>query len=115
MDKTRCITFDPAAQEALPDHIKAKMKADRDSARAIKKIGIDVRDVIAGTEVYYYPWIDHQHHTHAEPIKVTIRHTQVWQSGREWVCSVKGVTGCLSIRHLQLIQSKKIGNSDLSK
>ena len=34
MDKTKCITFDPAAQEALPDHIKAKMKADRDRARA---------------------------------------------------------------------------------
>ena len=29
MDKTKCITFDPVAQEALPDHIKAKMKADR--------------------------------------------------------------------------------------
>ena len=27
MDKIKCITFDPAAQEALPDHIKAKMKA----------------------------------------------------------------------------------------
>ena len=33
MDKTKCITFDPAAQEALPDHIKAKMKAARDKAR----------------------------------------------------------------------------------
>lgn len=27
MDKTKCITFDPAAHEALPDHIKAKMEA----------------------------------------------------------------------------------------
>lgn len=34
MDKTKCITFDTEAQEALPDHIKAKMKADRDRARA---------------------------------------------------------------------------------
>ena len=25
--------FDPVAQEALPDHIKAKMKADRDKAK----------------------------------------------------------------------------------
>lgn len=33
MDKTKCITFDPVAQEALPDHIKAKMKADRDKAK----------------------------------------------------------------------------------
>lgn len=33
MDKTKCITFDPVAQEALPDHIKAKMKADSERAR----------------------------------------------------------------------------------
>ena len=33
MDKIKCITFDPAAQEALPDHIKAKMKAARAEAR----------------------------------------------------------------------------------
>lgn len=33
MDKIRCITFDPAAQEALPDHVKDKMKADRDRCR----------------------------------------------------------------------------------
>ena len=33
MDKTKCITFDPVAQEALPDHIEAKMKADRDKAK----------------------------------------------------------------------------------
>ena len=33
MDKIKCITFDPAAQEALPDHIKAKMKAARAKAR----------------------------------------------------------------------------------
>lgn len=34
MDKPKCITFDKAAQDALPEHIKAKMKADRDKARA---------------------------------------------------------------------------------
>lgn len=34
MDKTKCITFDKAAQDALPEHIKAKMKADRDRIRA---------------------------------------------------------------------------------
>ena len=32
-DDDHKITFDPAAQEALPDHIKAKMKAARDKAR----------------------------------------------------------------------------------
>jgi hypothetical protein len=36
MDKTKCITFDKAAQDALPEHIKDKMKADRIIAKAIK-------------------------------------------------------------------------------
>lgn len=33
MNTTKCMTFDKAAQNALPEHIKAKMKADRDKAR----------------------------------------------------------------------------------
>lgn len=33
MNQTKCITFDKAAQNALSEHIKAKMKADRDNAR----------------------------------------------------------------------------------
>lgn len=33
MDKIKCITFDKASQDALPEHIKAKMKADREKAR----------------------------------------------------------------------------------
>lgn len=37
MDKTKCITFDKAAQDALPEHIKAKMKADREAARLRKR------------------------------------------------------------------------------
>ena len=36
MDKTKCITFDKAAQNALPEHIKDKMKADRTIAKAIR-------------------------------------------------------------------------------
>lgn len=31
MDKTKCITFDKEAQDALPEHIK--MKADKDKAK----------------------------------------------------------------------------------
>lgn len=40
MDKTKCITFNKAAQDALPEHIKAKMKADRGKAKreAYKKL-----------------------------------------------------------------------------
>lgn len=36
MNKTKCITFDKAAQDALPEHIKDKMKTDRTIAKAIK-------------------------------------------------------------------------------
>lgn len=33
MDKIKCITFDKAAQDALPKHIKVKMKSDREKAK----------------------------------------------------------------------------------
>lgn len=33
MGKIKCITFDKAAQDALPERIKAKMKADREKAK----------------------------------------------------------------------------------
>lgn len=40
MDKIKCITFDKAAQAALSEHIKVKMKADREKAKreAYKKL-----------------------------------------------------------------------------
>ena len=34
MYKIKCITFDKNAQNQLPQHIKDKMKADRDKARS---------------------------------------------------------------------------------
>lgn len=33
MDKIKCITFDKGAYNALPKHIKVKMKADRQKAK----------------------------------------------------------------------------------
>ena len=36
MERINCITFDKAAQDALPEHIKEKMKADREMARMRK-------------------------------------------------------------------------------
>lgn len=33
MDRVKCITFDKQAQDSLPEHIKAKMRADREKAR----------------------------------------------------------------------------------
>lgn len=33
MERIKCITFDKKAQDNLPQHIKDKMKADRDKAR----------------------------------------------------------------------------------
>jgi hypothetical protein len=37
MEPIKCITFDKNAQDALPEHIKTKMKADREKARANQK------------------------------------------------------------------------------
>lgn len=36
MERIKCITFDKKAQESLPEHIKAKMKTDREKARQNK-------------------------------------------------------------------------------
>ena len=33
MERIRCITFDKEAQDALPEHIKAKMKANMDKSK----------------------------------------------------------------------------------
>jgi|ERR1035437_1701487 hypothetical protein len=37
MGTVKCITFDKSAQDSLPQHIKDKMKADRDRVRNEKK------------------------------------------------------------------------------
>jgi hypothetical protein len=36
-DKVKCITFDKAAQDALPEHIKTKMKAAREREEARRR------------------------------------------------------------------------------
>lgn len=36
MEKIKCITFDKNAQDSLPQHIKDKMKADREKAQSEK-------------------------------------------------------------------------------
>ncbi len=36
MKKTNCITFDKEAQDAIPEQIKEKMKADRTVAKALR-------------------------------------------------------------------------------
>lgn len=45
MKKIKCITFDKEAQNAIPNDIKAKMKADRKKARKGKEIkGGEIHD-----------------------------------------------------------------------
>ena len=59
MDKMKCITFDKSAQDSLPEHIKAKMKADRELARAKQ----DMHDMLAkdlerwNNSMRYRQWI----------------------------------------------------------
>ncbi len=102
MARLKCLTFDKAGQDALSPELKAKMKADRDRARLIDSIGLIVTDVIAGTKVNYYPWFDKQTNTCADPVESYILTTEVFQVGREWTCKIKGVSGLVSINHLQI-------------
>ena len=39
METIKCITFDKKAQDLLPEHIKAKMKAAREKAKKQCKCG----------------------------------------------------------------------------
>ena len=45
MNKVKCITFDKSAQDSLPQHIKDKMKADRERARSERELKITVLTV----------------------------------------------------------------------
>ena len=46
MDRIKCITFDKKAQDNLPEHIKAKMKADRETAKREQLgKGLNIADV----------------------------------------------------------------------
>ncbi|WP_279136474.1 hypothetical protein [Parabacteroides johnsonii] len=59
MDKMKCITFDPAAQKELPDHIKAKME----TVKAINHAQLDkelyLRHIIRnGDKTYFVKFYD---------------------------------------------------------
>lgn len=55
MSKIKCITFDKEAQEALPQDIKNKMKADKEKARAGEKgIHIHRYGKLGQNRIYYF-------------------------------------------------------------
>lgn len=59
MDKTKCITFDPAAQEALPDHIKAKMETIKAVGHAQLDMESYLRHIIRnGDKTYFVKFYD---------------------------------------------------------
>ena len=45
MQKIKCITFDKKAQDSLPEHIKSKMKADREKAEKQHENNADIRKI----------------------------------------------------------------------
>jgi hypothetical protein len=47
-ERIKCITFDKAAQEALPEHVKAKMKADREKAKATE----EAKEILAENKLF---------------------------------------------------------------
>lgn len=44
MNQTKCITFAKAEQDALPEHIKAKMKADPKNTKEYKAFIQDMKE-----------------------------------------------------------------------
>jgi len=55
MNKIKCITFDKKAQEALPEHIKAKMRANMDKSKLADTINtISVHDNLSAKECERY-------------------------------------------------------------
>lgn len=58
------------------------------------------QDIIIGTKVFYYPVIPDDS-TFPRP-KKTIITSKPWKLGHgEVVCKVRGITGCVSIKHLK--------------
>ena len=52
----RCMTFDKSAQDSLPQHIKDKMKADRDNARKqinMETVKMKFKDAPVGARFKY--------------------------------------------------------------
>ena len=59
MEKIKCITFDKKAQDSLPEHIKAKMKADRKKTEIeerLKKRMQRMQEAKTPTELAYTIW-----------------------------------------------------------
>ena len=52
MDKIKCITFDKEAQDALPQWVKDKMKADRKKAELKEKVCTD--PFYTNCKIYYH-------------------------------------------------------------
>lgn len=66
-DKIKCITFDPEAQNALPEHIKEKMRADREKARR-RKLPYDInRSVFIQHDYDFYSTVYYADN-HSEPV-----------------------------------------------
>lgn len=56
MDRIKCITFNKKAQDDLPEHIKTKMKADREKdKREQLGNGLNIADVSGQSEQLFCP------------------------------------------------------------
>lgn len=59
MNKTKCITFDRPAQDALPENIKARMKADRAVEREKYEKEQSLLHIIrSGDKTYFVKFFD---------------------------------------------------------
>ncbi|GAB6121638.1 hypothetical protein [Dysgonomonas termitidis] len=80
MGNIKCITFDREAQEALPEHIKAKMKADREKARA------EADQELREAALPLIKFLNEKHHPHAIAI-VSVDSVEIM----EGVCIVNNI------------------------
>ena len=60
------------------------------------------KDIKIGTKVYYYPVALPNGQKDKTKVKKTVITSEPWKLGHgEIVCNIRGVTGCVSIKHLK--------------
>ena len=66
-----------------------------------KKIGLTEDQIVVGTPVSYYSWINEKSGAHADPLESVIT-SIAWMCGGELVCKLEGKSGGFCIGHLEL-------------
>lgn len=102
MENFKCITFDSNAQDLLPEHIKAKMKADKEKAKkttSYSRFEPEIKEYAEGVNNIFSPSKVDVRHIIELAVKTGIRLAKRWNSITEGLPTenkrylVKGRTG----------------------